>query len=186
MRINSSRSKLQGFMLSLALIAVFVFGCGESAPPETRAGEWNASTDFGEFTLFVDSSGTMITSIEYSYQSCSKSIISGGVTFSNIISFEEGLPIEDNKFSLEMEGVSSMELKGTFSRDGTSASGSWKAGDCSGKWKVTKSQQNKPDSAGGKIAFVSGINIYVMNADGSGRTRLTDDPSMDWMHTWAR
>jgi len=113
---------------------MLVSGCGENAPPEVRAGEWNASTDFGEFALFVDSSGTTITSIEYSYQSCPK----GNISFSATIDFEGGLPIEDNKFFLEIAGISSMVFQGTFSRDGTSASGSWEAGDCSGKWKVTR------------------------------------------------
>jgi len=63
----------------------------------------------------------------------------GGVTFSSTIDFEDGLPIENNKFTLEFEGVYSMEFKGTFSNDGTRASGSWAAGACSGKWKATKS-----------------------------------------------
>jgi len=27
--------------------------------------------------------------------------------------------------------------------------------------------------------------IYVMNADGSGQTRLTDNPARDWAATWS-
>jgi hypothetical protein len=40
-----------------------------------------------------------------------------------------------------------------------------------------------PTSAGDKIAFASGrdgkYEIYVMNADGSGQTRLTDNPAIE-------
>ena len=172
-------------LASLALILLLSFSCGPSAPPETRAGEWEASTDFGEFTFIVDPTGTKITSLDYGYQSCSSAILSGGVTFSSTINIEGGLPIEGNKFTLETGGISSMEFKGSFSKDGTSASGSWKAGDCSGKWKVTRSQPNSPDNISGRIAFVSGIDIYVINADGSERTRLTDDDAYNRHPAWS-
>ena len=43
--------------------------------------------------------------------------------------------------------------------------------------------------ATGKIAFTSGRDgneeIYVMNADGSGQTRLTDDPAADTFPAWS-
>ena len=130
--------KWSGLLVSLTLIALLVAGCGPSAPPETRAGKWKATTDFGEFTLTVDPSGTTITSIEYSYQSCSDAIISGSVTFSGTIDLDEGLPIENDKFTMEIGGIASMEFEGKFSRDGTRASGSWKAGACSGKWTATQ------------------------------------------------
>ena len=125
-------------LVGLALIALLLSGCGPSAPPETRAGEWKATTDFGEFTFTVDPSGTTITSIEYSFQSCSDAIISGSITFSGTLDLEEGLPIENGKFTLEVGGVASMEFDGKFSRDGTRASGSWTAGACSGKWTSTR------------------------------------------------
>jgi hypothetical protein len=132
---NRTSSRL---LVGLALIALLLSGCGPSAPPETRAGEWKATTDFGEFTFTVDPSGTTITSIEYSFQSCSDAIISGSVTFSGTIDLGEGLPIENGKFTLEVGGVTSMEFDGKFSRDGTRASGSWTAGACSGKWASTR------------------------------------------------
>jgi formylglycine-generating enzyme required for sulfatase activity len=41
----------------------------------------------------------------------------------------------------------------------------------------------------GRIAFVSDRDgnreIYVMNADGSGQTRLTDNPALDWTPAWS-
>ena len=134
--MNTRKSSM--LLMGLALMALLLSGCGPSAPPETRAGEWEAITDFGEFTFTVDSSGTTITSIEYSFQSCSDAIISGSVTFSGTIDLREGLPIEDGKFTLEVGGVTSMEFDGKFSRDGTRASGSWTAGACSGKWTSTR------------------------------------------------
>jgi hypothetical protein len=134
--MNSRKSSRM--LVGLALIALLLSGCGPSAPPETRAGEWKATTDFGEFTFTVDPSGTTITSIEYSFQSCSDAIISGSVTFSGTIDLKEGLPIENGKFTLEVGGISSMEFDGKFSRDGTRASGSWTAGACSGKWTSTR------------------------------------------------
>ena len=40
-----------------------------------------------------------------------------------------------------------------------------------------------------RIAFVSDLDgneeIYVMNADGSGQTRLTDNPADDWLPSWS-
>ena len=136
--MNSGRSVKLLAGVSLVLVALLSSGCGPGAPPETRAGEWTATTDFGEFTFIVDPSGMTITSIEYSFQSCSDAIISGSITFSGTIDLEDGLPIEDNKFTLEIGGVSSMEFQGKFSRDGTQASGSWTAGACSGKWNATR------------------------------------------------
>lgn len=130
--------KSSRLLVGLALIALLLSGCGPSAPPETRAGKWEATTDFGEFTFTVDPSGTTITSIEYSFQSCSDAIISGSVTFSGTIDLGEGLSIENGKFTLEVGGVASMEFDGKFSRDGTRASGSWTAGACSGKWTSTR------------------------------------------------
>ena len=130
--------KASGLLVRLALIALLLSGCGPSAPPETRAGEWKATTDFGEFTFTVDPGGTTITSIEYSFQSCSSAIIAGSVTFSGTLNLEDGLPIENGKFTLEVGGVTSMEFQGKFSRDGTRASGSWTAGACSGKWTSTR------------------------------------------------
>ena len=126
-------------VMGLVLMAGYLSGCA-SAPPETRAGEWKGSTDFGEFTLFVDPSGTAITKIEYSFQSCSKAIISGGVTFSGTLARKDGSPIasiEDGKFTVEVEGSTTISFEGQFNKAGTRASGTWVAGDCSGKWTST-------------------------------------------------
>jgi Tol biopolymer transport system component len=42
---------------------------------------------------------------------------------------------------------------------------------------------------GSKIAFVANrdgnFEIYVMDADGSNQTRLTNNPATDWMPSWS-
>ena len=44
-------------------------------------------------------------------------------------------------------------------------------------------------AADDKIVFASNQegnwDIYVMNMDGTGRTRLTDDPAQDWRPDWS-
>ena len=46
-----------------------------------------------------------------------------------------------------------------------------------------------PSGSGGRIAFLSyrdnNNDIYVMNADGTGQTRLTDNPANDYSPTWS-
>ncbi len=45
------------------------------------------------------------------------------------------------------------------------------------------------DQVGAKIAFASNrdgnFEIYVMNADGSDQTNLTNDPEYDWAPAWS-
>ncbi|MFZ2096526.1 MAG: hypothetical protein WAV05_07790 [Anaerolineales bacterium] len=120
-------------VMGLVLVAWFLSGCA-SAPPEVRAGEWKASADFGEFTFFVDPSGTAISKIEYSYQSCSKAIISGAVTIEGSLESKDGGPIAsivDGKFEVQ---TSQDSFKGKFNNTNTRASGTWEAGACSGSW----------------------------------------------------
>ena len=139
-RMRFINKRLLPRMASLVLIALLLFGCA-SAPPETRAGEWKASADFGEFTFVVDPSGTAITKIEYSFQSCSAAIISGSATFSGTLARQDGSPIasiENGRFTLDVTGIPEMSFQGKFNRTGTRASGSWTAGACSGKWVATR------------------------------------------------
>jgi hypothetical protein len=120
-------------VIGLILVAWFLSGCA-SAPPEARAGEWKASADFGEFTFFVDPSGTAINKIEFSYQSCSKAIISGAITNSGSLESKDGGSIAniiDGKFEVQLLRDS---FKGKFNNANTRASGTWEAGACSGSW----------------------------------------------------
>jgi hypothetical protein len=130
---------LTRFLAGLLMIIFFTCACGPSAPPETRAGNWKAAASFGEFTFTVAPDGTGITDIAWNYKSCSSAIVSGSVTISQEANFNPALVIEGNKFTLKADQVG-IGIQGTFSRDGTQASGSWKAGECSGGWKATKSQ----------------------------------------------
>jgi len=135
----NNRKALQ-MIIGLVLVVGFLPGCA-SAPPETRAGEWEGSADFGKFTLFVDPTGTAITKIEYSFQSCSKAIISGGVTLSGTLARKDGQPvasIDDGKFTLDVKGITTMSFEGKFNKAGTRASGTWVAGACSGNWTSTR------------------------------------------------
>ena len=123
-------------VMGLVLVALFLSGCG-SAPPETRAGEWQGSTDFGEFTILLDPTGTSITQIEYSFESCSSAILSGSVRFEGTLVRKDGEPlaaIEDGKFSVEVSGMTTISFEGKFNSAGTRASGTWVAGACEGKW----------------------------------------------------
>jgi Tol biopolymer transport system component len=72
---------------------------------------------------------------------------------------------------INADGTEEHRLTGRFFATGPNSEAAW-----------------SPD--GEKIAFVSGTNdedIYVMNSDGSERTRLTDDvPGNDhWPPTWS-
>ena len=51
-------------LIALALFALLLSNCQTDAPPETRAGEWTASTDCGVFTLYVSDDGTAINKMK--------------------------------------------------------------------------------------------------------------------------
>lgn len=128
---------------TLVWFVIFTFfvmllnSCGSSAPPETRAGTWKAKSDRGEFTFMVNSSGTGINGFALKYEmtpECNSAMLSGKMTLTENISFSQDLPIEGNKFSFE----GTPKIEGKFSRDGTSASGTWDIGTCVSKWEATK------------------------------------------------
>jgi hypothetical protein len=48
---------------------------------------------------------------------------------------------------------------------------------------TTETPAWSPD--GSRLAFTSGGDIYVINADGSGQARLTNDPSLDSFRSWS-
>lgn len=131
------------FVYTLSLVlSIFVLSACDSAPPETRAGDWKGTTDFGEFTLVVDPTGMEITEIEYSFESCSSAIISGSVVLAGTLATKDGSPvmiIEDNgSFFIEISGGFSMIFDGKFSRDGTRASGIIEAVACSGDFLINR------------------------------------------------
>lgn len=139
-----TRNNITRLLMGIVLAALILSACSPSAPLETRAGDWKATAKFGEFTFTVNPSGTGINRIKWNYSSCSSSIASGGVTISQEAIINPLQPIESNKFSLVLESLS-MKFQGEFSRDGTQASGSWTAGECSGNWVAEKSSATATD-----------------------------------------
>jgi len=51
---------------SLLLVLLLLSGC--SAPPETRAGEWDVGTEHGDFTLNVSDDGMTITEVIFEFE----------------------------------------------------------------------------------------------------------------------
>lgn len=129
------------YTLSLVL-SIFILSACASAPPETRAGDWKGETDFGDFTIVVNSTGTEITEIEYAFESCSSAIISGSMMFTGTLARKDGGPlldIEDNgEFFIEISGGASMLFDGKFSKNGTKVSGKVEALGCSGRWTTNR------------------------------------------------
>lgn len=103
----------------VTLLALSTGACGNS-PPEVRAGDWRAVTEFGTFTFTISPDGAAIANVEYAFR-C------GDNTFSSA-SFRMGdpTPLEGRKlaFSVWVAGQLPMaDWKGTFSRDGGTLKG---------------------------------------------------------------
>ncbi len=47
------------------LAVIFASSACEEAPPQTRAGVWKATTDCGDFTLFVSDDGNAVTNANW-------------------------------------------------------------------------------------------------------------------------
>jgi len=93
-------------------------GC--SGSPEKRAGRWEATSEFGDFTFVIDETGTMITHMEHDLK-CKV----GTMTDSFDMSGGPGSDLEDGKISLKrsMAGIPLVEWEGKFNASGTKASG---------------------------------------------------------------
>ena len=126
---------LTGSVLVLLTISLLA-GC--SGSPEKRAGRWEATSEFGDFTFVVDETGTMITHMEHDLE-CK----TGTMTDSFGMSGGHGSDLTDGKISLKrsMAGIPLVEWEGTFNSAGTKASGTvWLFGreNCESKWQATK------------------------------------------------
>ncbi len=123
-------------MLVLLATTTVLPGCGPGAPPETRAGDWHATTDIGEFTLTVDPSGRFITQVA---QSVTSGHISWEQTFV-LVDSESLTIIEGRKLTLILPMPPSTEWKAKFSRDGKTLDGKWTVGHAasSAKFKITR------------------------------------------------
>ena len=124
--------------LVLAILVFLALPCPALAQP----GVWSATAGFGTFQLTVNSSGTAITQIAYTFQSwqCGGATRSGGVT----VTPGSGWPITDRQFSFQNDLSAihlSMTIQGSFTSS-TTASGSWSGNSygttCSGTWTASK------------------------------------------------
>jgi hypothetical protein len=132
-QVNKVASK--GSVVAL-LILLLLAGC--SGSPEKRAGRWEATSEFGDFTFVIDETGTMITHMEHDLE-CK----TGTMTDSFTMSGGPGSDLTDGKISLKrsMAGIPLIEWEGTFNASGSRASGTvWLFGreNCESKWQATK------------------------------------------------
>lgn len=130
------------YLKALIILGLMLVSTTSYAQPIT--GEWNASTDFGNFSFIVNSSGTHITNITYNFSDwrC------GSVTKNGTISTgkDPGWPISEGQFTIENSiGLPfenhTMTIDGTFNEAGNRASGTWNAvisgNTCQGNWTST-------------------------------------------------
>ena len=104
------------FFLLLGLL-IFLTGC---APPETRAGPWTASTEYGDFTIYVTQDGTAISKVDYDFE-C------GGFTTA---AYDQPFrvpseTIEGRKLSISVSHsfIMVVSIEGSFNPDGEKLSG---------------------------------------------------------------
>jgi hypothetical protein len=105
------------FML-LVILLVPLAGCG--ANPSVRAGAWEGSTPYGDFTFYITEDGTAIEDIAYSVR-C-------GENWTDDSNFRMGepYPLDGRKldFGVWLAGQVPMAVwKGEFSADGKTLSG---------------------------------------------------------------
>jgi len=101
----------------LVILIIILTAC---APPETRAGSWYASTEYGDFTVHVNQNGTAVTQMDYDFD-C------GGVTASaNSVPFKvPSETIDGRKLSISVSYsfIKMISIEGSFSPDGKKLSG---------------------------------------------------------------
>lgn len=138
------RSAVVGLtMLGLTLAAA---GCGET-PVEPAPGSYRGSGDGGFTIEFVVTEDLTVPAAAYTYTvsaACSDTIVSGEVTSQQDIRFEPALTIDGSAFDIpSARGGNLAEVR--FTGDGTSVTGTWTAGGCSGSWRGTRTGE-VPDS----------------------------------------
>jgi len=104
-------------LFPLLILIFFLAGC---APPESRAGSWHASTEYGDFTVYVNQEGTAVTSMDYDFE-C------GGVTASaDSVPFKASSKSIDGRkltISITYSFIKMLNIEGSFSLDGKRLSG---------------------------------------------------------------
>jgi hypothetical protein len=130
--------KVLQWTFGLTLIALLLSGYSR-VHAQPRSGDWKAPADFGEMVFTVDSAGTRINKITFTFSNwkCgSVTHVSGSIT----IIKGGGLPISNRQFTLQasLSSNEQMTVNGTFNETGDQASGTWTAviygTTCSGNW----------------------------------------------------
>lgn len=124
-------------LLFLAIVTTAGLIACRSDSPGVRAGDWEGSTEFGDFTFTITPVGTAIEDVQYSFH-CRDN----GFNSSNF-RMGEPSPLEgrDLRFGVYLAGQVPMAVwHGEFSRDGQTLSGELDilGGSCKAEFKITR------------------------------------------------
>jgi hypothetical protein len=129
------RTTIGGFaVLGLVLTAA---GCGGDAEPV--AGSYRGSGEDGFTIEFVVTDDLTVPAASYSYTlsaACSDTILSGEVTNEGESTFDPALALDGSTLRIPRGGEDFAEAR--FEGDGSSVSGTWTAGGCSGDWQAER------------------------------------------------
>jgi hypothetical protein len=129
------RTTITGFVvLGLALTAA---GCGGSVEP--TAGSYRGSGQDGFTIEFVVSDDLAVPAATYSYTlsaACSDTILSGEIALEEQSTFDPALTLDGATLRIPRGGDDFAEAR--FEGDGSSVSGTWTAGGCSGGWQAER------------------------------------------------
>lgn len=116
-------------------ISLLLVGCG--ADPSIRAGAWQCTTQFGNFTLYITDDGTAVKDVKYS--------VNCGDNETNDSNFTMGKPwpLDGRKLDFGVYVAGQVPLvvwKGEFSTDGKTLTGEMSlfSGSCITDFKITR------------------------------------------------
>ena len=117
-----NRRVLSRWFMSFALATLLLSACGAEAPSKTRAGAWKATTDCGDFTLFVSDGGTAITNANYKVKKFDVGPLGQNATSKP---WNEPFAFDGRKLSMHTSrmGIVIVGWEATFSRNGRQLSG---------------------------------------------------------------
>ncbi len=128
--------------------------------------EWDGSAEFGTFVMTFNE-GVGVSHFDFTFADfeCGGSVMSGGIAIGD--RGWEGVPIIDGAFTFSNPQAT---MSGVFSEDGTSATGTWEIGECSGRWEAPATIEEdvsglppilSPDNITQiELTAVSGGNLY--------------------------
>ena len=133
-----TKKPLIGMFIGILIVLLLCgFGKNYSQP---RSGDWEVTTDFGEFIFTVNPNGTYITKLVVTFSN----FTCGSITQNGTISTQTspGWDISNNQFTIvnyiNPTHTIKMTIDGTFSEEGNKASGTWNLNvsgtNCSGNW----------------------------------------------------